>query len=111
MNVSPKLRPVAFKWHGKLDDFITGAAWAPEGERLAVSSVSGQVAIYDADMGQAIHIIEEAHADGCDALAWRPDGNALATAGRDGAWKLWDAADGKILAGHEAGAMWAEDLG
>ena len=51
-----------------------------------------------------------AHADGCDALAWRPDGKALATAGRDGTWKLWDATDGKILAEHEAGALWAEHL-
>ncbi len=104
------LRPIAFVWHGKLEDFNTGLVWSPNGDRLAAASVSGQVAIYDATQGRAIHLLEQAHADGCDALAWRPDGNALATAGRDGTWKLWDAADGKILAEHEAGALWAEHL-
>jgi WD40 repeat protein len=110
MAASSNFRSVAFKWHGKLDDFNTGLAWSPEGGRLAVASVSGQVAIYDAAQGQAIHLFEPAHTDGCDALAWRPDGGALATAGRDGAWKLWDAAEGKILVEHEAGALWAEHL-
>jgi WD40 repeat protein len=104
------LRPIAFLWHGKLDDFNTSLAWSPEGGRVAAASVSGQVAIYDAIAGRALHLFEQAHADGCDALAWRPDGRALATAGRDGTWKLWDAMDGKILAEHEAGAMWAEHL-
>ena len=110
MNPDSKLRPIAFVWHGKLDDFNTSLAWSPEGDRLAAASVSGQVAIYDAAQGRAIHLFEQAHADGCDALAWRPDGRALATAGRDGTWKLWDTTDGKILAEHEAGAMWAEHL-
>jgi len=104
------LRPINFLWHGKLDDFNTSLAWSPDGTRLAAASVSGQVAIYDAAQGRAVHLFEQAHADGCDALAWRPDGKALATAGRDGTWKLWDAADGKVLAEHEAGALWAEHL-
>jgi len=110
MSTDTKLRAIAFVWHGKLEDFNTSLAWSPDGGQLAAASVSGQVAIYDATQGRAIHLFEQAHADGCDALAWRPDGNALATAGRDGTWKLWDTTDGKILAGHEAGAMWAEHL-
>jgi len=110
MNSQSNLRPIAFKWHAKLDDFITSVAWSPEGGRLAAASVSGQVAIYDMAQGRAIHLLEQAHADGCDALAWRPDGQALATAGRDGAWKIWDAVEGKVLVEHKAGAMWAEHL-
>jgi WD40 repeat protein len=104
------LRPINFVWHGKLDDFNTNLAWSPDGKSLAAGSVSGQVAIYDAAEGKALHLFGQAHADGCDAVAWRPDGKALATAGRDGTWKLWDAADGKIIAEHEAGALWAEHL-
>ncbi len=104
------MRPIDFKWHGKLDDFITSVAWSPDGARVAAGSVSGQVAIYDTAKGQAIHLLEQAHADGCDALAWRPDGKALATAGRDGTWKLWDTVEGKVIAEHEAGALWAEHL-
>ena len=110
MTSASDLRPIAFKWHARLDEFITSVAWSPEGGRLAVGSVSGQVAIYDPTQGRVIHLFDQAHADGCDALAWRPDGKALATAGRDGTWKLWDASEGTILAGHEAGAMWAEHL-
>ena len=68
------------------------------------------MAVYDSAQGRAVHLFEQAHADGCDALAWRPDGKALATAGRDGKWKLWETESGKILAEHEAGAMWAEHL-
>ena len=104
------LRPINFLWHGKLDDFTTSLAWSPDGAHLAVGSVSGQVAIYDVAAGKALHILENAHGDGCDTLAWRPDSKALATAGRDGKWKLWDAISGKVLAEHEAGAMWAEHL-
>jgi WD40 repeat protein len=107
---TPNLRAINYVWHGKLDDFNTSLAWSPSGDRLAAASVSGQVAIYDATEGKAIHVFEQAHADGCDAIAWRPDGKALASAGRDGTWKLWDAAEGKTLAEHEAGAMWAEHL-
>jgi WD40 repeat protein len=104
------LRPITFVWHGKLDDFVPTIAWSPTGDRLSAGSVSGQVAIYDAAEGKAIHVLEKAHEDGCDAVTWRPDGKALATAGRDGKWKLWDAAEGKVLAEHNAGAMWAEHL-
>jgi WD40 repeat protein len=110
MSSISSLRPINFVWHGKLDDFNTSLAWSPNGDRLAASSVSGQVAIYDATAGRALQLFGQAHAEGCDALAWRPDGNALATAGRDGTWKLWDATDGTILAEHEAGALWAEHL-
>ncbi len=110
MSNETRLRAIAFTWHGKLDDFNTSLAWSPDGTRLAVGSVSGQVAIYDAAQGKALHLFQQAHADGCDAVAWRPDGAALATAGRDGKWKLWDADDGKVLAEREAGAMWAEHL-
>ena len=104
------LRPIAFVWNGKLEDFNTSLAWSPDGKRLAAGSVSGQVAIYNSTEGKATHLFEQAHADGCDALAWRPDGNALATAGRDGMWRLWDAIDGKLLVEHEAGAIWPEHL-
>src|ERR1700683_3086574 len=110
MNPTSNFRPIAFVWHGMLEDFNTSLTWSPEGDRLAAASVSGQVAIYDATQGRAIHLFEQAHGGGCDALAWRPDGKALATAGRDGRWKLWDAVDGKLLSEHETGAMWAEHL-
>ena len=110
MSADSKMRPIVFVWRAKLDDYISSVAWSPDGQRLAVTSVSGQLGIYDAARGQAIHLIEQAHADGGDAVAWRPDGNALATAGRDGTWRLWDAATGSKLVEHEAGASWPEHL-
>jgi WD40 repeat protein len=103
-------RPLAFVWHAKLDDFITAIAWSPDGALLAVASVSGQLGIYDTTKGQALHLIEKAHADGADAVAWRPDGNALATAGRDGIWRLWDPVEGTQITEQEAGAPWPEHL-
>jgi WD40 repeat protein len=101
-------RAIAFRWHAKLDDFVTQVAWSPDGTRLAAASVSGQVQTYDVATERALHRLEPAHADGCDALAWRPDGAALATAGRDGKWRLWDAASEQQLVEHDAGAIWPE---
>jgi WD40 repeat protein len=108
--MSSPLRAIQFVWHGKLQDFVTSVQWSPDGARLAVSSVSGEVAIYDASAGKAEHLLSEAHADGCDVVAWRPDGQALATAGRDGKWRLWDLANGKAVVESEAGAIWPEHL-
>jgi len=109
MSADSKLRPIAFVWHAKLDDFIAGIAWSPDGSRIAAASVSGQLGLYDAARGQAVWVVEQAHADGVDAVAWRPDGGALATAGRDGHWRLWDL-EGKKLVEHPAGANWPEHL-
>jgi WD40 repeat protein len=108
--VSEGRRPLEFLWHAKLEDYVTAAAWAPDGALLAAASVSGQLGIYDAAAGRARHLLEKAHADGGDAVAWRPDGAALATAGRDGRWRLWDVADGAQLAEQAAGAPWPEHL-
>ena len=104
----PSRRAIAFRWHAKLDDFVTQVAWSPDGTRLAAASVSGQVHLFEVATERALHRLEPAHEDGCDALAWRPDGAALATAGRDGKWRLWDSASGKQLIEHDAGAIWPE---
>jgi WD40 repeat protein len=101
-------RAIAFRWHAKLDDYITQVAWSPDGTRLAAASVSGQVHLFDVATERALHRLEPAHAEGCDALAWRPDAAALATAGRDGKWRLWDATTGKQLVEHDTGALWPE---
>ena len=104
----PPRRAIDFRWHSKLDDFITQVAWSPDGTQLAASSVSGQVHLFDVATARAVHRFEPAHADGCDALAWRPDGGALATAGRDGKWCLWDSATARQIASHDTGALWPE---
>jgi WD40 repeat protein len=104
----PSRRGINFRWHAKLDDFVTQVAWSPDGAFLAVASVSGQVHVFESATGHARHRLEPAHVDGTDALAWRPDGAAFATAGRDGKWRLWDAASGKQLIEHAAGAIWPE---
>jgi WD40 repeat protein len=103
-------RPLAFVWHSKLDDFITAIGWSPDGTLLAAASVSGQLGIYDNTKGQALRVLEKAHADGGDAVAWRPDGKAVATAGRDGTWRLWDPLEDRALAQNAAGAPWPEHL-
>jgi WD40 repeat protein len=105
-----KMRPISFVWQAKLDDFISAIAWSPDGKQLAAASVSGQLGIYDTALGQAVRVVEQAHADGGDAVAWRPDGQALATAGRDGTWRLWDPVEGVSLVQHDAGASWPEHL-
>jgi WD40 repeat protein len=104
------MRPISFVWQARLDDYISAIAWSPDGKQLAAASVSGQLGLYDAGLGQALRVIERAHADGGDAVAWRPDGRAIATAGRDGTWRLWDPVTGAQLVQHDAGALWPEHL-
>ena len=72
--MTSSLRPIKFVWHGKLDDFNTSLAWSPDGTRLAVGSVSGQVAIYDAAQGKALHLLERPMPMAATRVAWRADG-------------------------------------
>jgi hypothetical protein len=79
---------------GHTDD-ITGAAWSPDGTRIATISADTTVRIWDAQTGQPVRTLF-AHEDVVDTLAWSPDGLRLVTASRDGAVNIWNVA-GSVL--------------
>jgi WD40 repeat protein len=90
---------------------VTGAAFSPDGRRLATGDVNGRVTLWDAATRQeAAHW---QHGPSVSAVAFSPDGKLLVSAGTDimrpyapGEVKVWDAASGEeraVLRGHSRG--------
>jgi WD40 repeat protein/DNA-binding SARP family transcriptional activator len=83
---------------------FTGIAFDPSGERVATVTVSGFLAIHDADTGTQL-VRSSLHAI-LDSVAFDPDGARVATGSSDGTSHLWDAATGsqlQALPGHTHG--------
>ena len=78
-------------WH---TEWITAAAYAPDGVLFATGDRNGGVA----GLGSRIHEPNSTslrgHEKAITATAWRPDGNVLATAREDGGIRFWDMNDG-----------------
>ncbi len=72
-----------------------GAAFTPDGRRLAVGVGNGAV-IYETEHWRELRRLE-GHPQGVLAVAWSPDGKTLAAGGLEGAVVLWDAATGALL--------------
>jgi WD40 repeat protein len=101
-----KLRQI---WKATTPDHVIALAWAPDGNRLAVGSVSGPVAILDASTGKPVHQLS-GHGFGTAAISWQPDGILLGTAGQDGKVRLWDTTTGTARHALDGGATWVERL-
>jgi WD40 repeat protein len=94
-------------WEGQLDDHAIGAAWSPDGSRLAAAAVGGPVAIFDATSGHRMATIP-GHNFGTTSLSWRFDGGAIATGGQDGTVRIWEPESAGLLHALDAGAGWVE---
>jgi WD40 repeat protein len=79
--------------------FVTGLAFSPDGETLAVTDGSGMLSLWKWDTGESFKTVE-AHAGPCYGLAYSSDGKRIATCGvDDGCLRIWDAATLQRLAG------------
>jgi hypothetical protein len=78
----------------KHTDWVTAAAFSPNGEWLATGDRNGGITIWDADNGLEIHTLA-GHKSSVTALSWRPDSRVLASASEDGAAKIWEMNEGK----------------
>lgn len=78
----------------KHTDWVTAAAFSPNGEWLATGDRNGGITIWDADNGLEIHTLA-GHKTGITALSWRPDSKVLASGSEDGAAKIWEMNEGK----------------
>ncbi len=81
---------------------VSALAYSSDGTRLVSGDAGGALVIWDAETGEMLHSIAEAHADGVEALAFHPAGALFATGSRDSTIRLWDVADGQA---------WGEALG
>ncbi|GAU70706.1 putative WD-40 repeat protein [Streptomyces sp. NBRC 110611] len=78
-------------------------AYSPDGERLALGTSSGRVAVYDGDARRRVGSLSGTYSEAAQekepvtALAYSHDGTTLAVGGKDGTIRLWDAASGHPL--------------
>ncbi len=68
---------------------VFGAAFSPDGERIASASQDGKVTFWDARSGQQLFQLQ-AHAKHARSVAFSPDGRLLATTSWDRTVKIWD---------------------
>jgi WD40 repeat protein len=92
---------------------VIGAAWSPDGTRIASCGNDGTVQVWNATTGSALwHTLIDAYAF---AVAWSPNGRMVAGAGMSGTVSLLDGTTGqvKMTLGRQTGAIeglaWSHD--
>jgi WD40 repeat protein len=96
-------------WRLTLSDSAAALALAPDGRRLAVATLAGDVAVADLVTGRLGPTVAK-HEGGALAVAWSPSGDALATAGQDGRVCLVGAGGDVAPVYRKFGRGWIEHL-
>ena len=78
----------------KHTDWVTAAAFSPDGVLLATADRAGGVVVWEAETGREFYVLT-GHQGAIGDLAWRADGNVLATACSDDNVRLFDLNTGK----------------
>ncbi len=94
-------------WDGLIDDYVSGAAWSPDGRTVYVASAAGWLYGFNSDTGIE-HFRTQAHPAGLNALSVSPADGRILTAGKDGRARLWHPRTGALLTELAAGAIWVE---
>jgi WD40 repeat protein len=87
--------------------WVTGAAFSPDGQRLATCDSDATAKVWDLASGQALFTVTN-HGDGSWSIAYSPDGHHVLTAGAGG--RLWDANTGRLIQSYPppTGTDWLE---
>jgi len=75
---------------------VSVAAYAPDGQTIAVALANFAVQLWQADDGTPLRSFE-GHSSYVRGIAFSPDGQILATASDDKTVRLWQVADGNLL--------------
>ncbi len=78
------------------EDFVTRAAFSPDGRYLATASDDGTAGVWDAESGAEVARLE--HDDVVTRVDFSPNGEYLATASNDGTARVWDVESGSEVA-------------
>lgn len=91
----------------KHSDWVTQAAFSPDGVLLATGDRAGGVMIWEAYSGQDYLALDE-QKGAVTAISWRADSNVVAVASEDGFVRLFEMSGGKIakaVRAHTEGAL------
>ena len=69
---------------------VSGAAFSPDGRRLATSSADRTIKLWDVPTGREVFTLF-GHTSGVMGLAFSPDGHRIASGGLDSTARIWDA--------------------
>ncbi len=81
-------------WRHSLGDYLSAAAWSPEGTLVAAGSLAGDAVVLDGASGRVLTTLPT-HEMGVLSLGWSHDGAHLAVGGQDGVAGIWSRADGR----------------
>jgi WD40 repeat protein len=97
------------QWRASADSCVVSTAWAPDGHRLGVASISGSIQILNASSG-GLERVFQGHRFGASVVHWNPAGDRFATAGQDGKVRLWSPSSEAALDELDGGSEWVEHL-
>ena len=89
-------------WSLELADHVSAMAVSPDGRRIAIGSLAGEVVVVDAADGSVEAKLPD-HPLGVLDVAWSADGATIATGGQDGMLRVCDAR-GATVTEHDLGA-------
>lgn len=79
------------------------AAFSPDGARIAVAGLRGQVAIVDVATGTLVRPPVFGHDGTVASISYAPNGETIATGGQDGRVSLWNGRTGTLLSSTTVG--------
>ena len=87
----------------------TGAAFSPDGRRVATSSRDKTIKLWDMSTGQDVFTLR-GHTAGVISLAFSPDGNLLVSGGVDNTARVWNATPFPAPVAHDHDARYQRKL-